>query len=128
MKANKKTYLYSFLIALALTLLTAFSVTSAVRRTAEAALRLITDESLIETLQPLRFIRFRVSFLPTAIGAGVVSLPVYRIFRTNRIASRIGWIAVIAFLLLIIWIVSLFTLHIGLASLIRILFILLSMT
>ena len=108
MKKNQKIYLYSFLIALGLTLLTALSVTSFVRRAAEAVLEFAADQALIDTLKPLRFIRFRVSPLPTAIGAAVVSLPVYRIFKTKHTVSRIGWIILIAFLLLILWIISLF--------------------
>ncbi len=120
MTPNKKKFLHSFLIGLALTLLTAWSVTAAVRAAADALLRSVTDEALIDLLIPLQYLRFRISLLPTAIGGAVVSLPVYGIFKTKSTAARIGWIVLILFLLLIIWIISLFTLRIGLASMVKI--------
>ncbi len=122
---NKKLYLTCTLIALALTLLTAFSVTSTVRNLSQKLLESVTDESLIELLTPLRYIRFRVSLIPTALGALILSFPVYRTAKATQTASRIGWIILILALLGIIWLVSLFTLNIGLASSVKIIFTLL---
>ena len=122
---NKKLYLTCALIALALTLLTAFSVTSTVRNLSQKLLESVTDESLIELLTPLRYLRFRVSLIPTALGALILSFPVYRTAKATQTASRIGWIILILALLGIIWLVSLFTLNIGLASSVKIIFTLL---
>ena len=122
---NKKLYLTCALIALALTLLTAFSVTSTIRNLSQKLLESVTDESLIELLTPLRYIRFRVSLIPTALGALILSFPVYRTAKATQTASRIGWIILILALLGIIWLVSLFTLNIGLASSVKIIFTLL---
>ena len=122
---NRKLYLISALIALALTILTAFSVTVILRNLANSLLASATDEALIDLLTPLRYIRLRISLLPTAIGALVVSLPVYRTAKAQKVSSRIGWIVLILFLLSIIWIISLLTLRIGLASLVKIIFTLL---
>ncbi len=123
MKPNKKIYLYSFLVALALTLLTAFSVTSTVRRAAEMLLNSLTDDALIEMLRPLQYIRFRVSILPTAIGSLIVSLPVWRIFRDKRTAMRIVWALVILILLSIIWLICLLTISVSPVSTFRMLFL-----
>ena len=117
---NKKLYLTSALIALALTLLTAFSAVSTVRNLAQTLLESVSDEELLQLLTPLQYLRFRVSLLPTALGALLVSLPVYRTAKATQTASRIGWIILILLLLSIIWIISLFTLRIGLASLVKI--------
>ncbi len=123
MTESKKIFFYSFLIALALTLLTAFSVTSTVRRVAEAALLTLSDETLIETLMPLQYIRFRVSILPTAIGALIVALPVWRIFKDTRIFMRIIWVLVILLLLSIIYLICLLTLSVSPVSLFKMLFL-----
>lgn len=117
---NKRRYLICFLIALALTCLTSFSAAALIRSAAERLLASVTDEATIELLTPLRYLRFRISILPAAVGAAAVSLPIYRIRMARRAASRIGWIVLTLFLLLVIWVVSLFTLRIGLASLVKI--------
>ena len=120
---KQKIFLYSFLIALGLTLLTAFSVTSTVRRTTEMLLHSLTDDALIETLRPLQYIRFRVSILPTAIGSLIVSLPVWRIFRDRRTAVRIVWALVTLILLSIIWLICLLTISVSPVSTFRMLFL-----
>jgi len=122
---NKKTYSVCALIALGLTLLTAFNAASTVRSIAETLLRSATEEELINLLTPLQYIRFRVSPIPTALGALILSFPVYRTAKATQTASRIGWIILILALLGIIWLVSLFTLNIGLASSVKIIFTLL---
>jgi hypothetical protein len=122
---NKKLYLTCFLLSLALTLLTAFSAVSAVRNLAQTLLESVSDAELIQLLTPLQYLRFRVSLIPTALGALIVSLPVYRTAKATQTASRIGWIVLILLLLSIIWIISLFTLRIGLASMVKIILTLL---
>ena len=118
-------FLYSFLIALGLTLLTAFSVTSTVRRAAQTALLTLSDEALIETLRPLQYLRFRISILPTAIGSLIVALPVWRIYVDKRTSMRAIWVLVILVLLSIIWLICLLTLSVSPVSLFKMVFLLL---
>ena len=122
---NKKLYLTCFLLSLTLTLLTAFSAVSTVRNLAQTLLESVSDAELIQLLTPLQYLRFHVSLIPTALGALIVSLPVYRTAKATQTASRIGWIVLILFLLFIIWIISLFTLRISLASMLKIILTLL---
>ena len=122
---NKKLDLTCFLLSLTLTLLTAFSAVSTVRNLAQTLLESVSDAELIQLLTPLQYLRFHVSLIPTALGALIVSLPVYRTAKATQTASRIGWIVLILFLLFIIWIISLFTLRISLASMLKIILTLL---
>jgi len=122
---DRKLALTSFLIGLFLTVITAWSVTAVIRALATSLLKTATDEALIDLLTPVQYLRFRISLLPTAFGAFLVSLPVFRIARSRSIRGRIGWIILILFMLIAIWIISLLTLRVGWASLFKIILTLL---